>query len=209
MPMHKEILKLINSHALISDQIDRRSLYVVLENLEKVLANGVPGDIAEFGCYSGTTSLFISRLLLKRAEHSRQFHVYDSFEGLPAKSNEDEGSVGHEFQEGKLQVSKKDFIRNYHKAGLPLPIIHKGWFEDLTDQDVPGKLAFTFLDGDFYDSIYQSLQLSWPRLSRGGVLCIDDYMREALPGVAKAISKYFGTEIKTIKHANIGIITKP
>ncbi len=180
--------ELLKRHPIVSDQVDAEDVRVVLTELGNVLEKEVPGDIVEFGCYIGTTSLFIRRLLAQRNE-PKTFHVYDSFEGLPQKSREDLSPSGASFQAGKLAASKKQFIREFQKAGLQLPIIHKSWFNELTTADVPAPIAFAFLDGDFYESIKSSLKLVLPRMSQGGTIIIDDYAHEALPGVAKAVSE--------------------
>ncbi len=177
---------LLATYPIISDQVDREDIRQILINLSHVLDAHVPGGVVEFGCYIGTTSLFIRRLLDIR-EESRAFHVYDSFEGLPPKSREDDSPAGTAFRAGQLAVGKKQLIREFRKARLSLPIIHKDWFDQLTDADVPDRIAFAFLDGDFYGSIKSSLRLTLPRTSKGGVIIIDDYAREALPGVAKAV----------------------
>ena len=183
------IENLLKAYPIISDQVDREDIRIVLEQMEEVLDAGVPGDIVEFGCYIGTTSLFIRRLLDARCEN-RNFHVYDSFEGLPEKRREDESPAGVGFKAGALTISKKQFVREFQKANLKLPLIHKGWFSDLAADNVPGRIAFAFLDGDFYQSIKDSLKLVLPRMSKGGVIIIDDYAREALPGVARAVQEF-------------------
>lgn len=178
-------------HLLVSDQVSKDDVGVVWRELGSVLDAGIPGAITEFGCYVGTTSLFIRRLLDERNESDREFHVYDSFEGLPAKLPQDRNAAGVDFQAGKLSVSKKAFLHQFRAAGLRPPVVHKGWFDDLTDADVPRPIALAFLDGDFYGSILTSLQLVWPRLSPGGVVLIDDYQRTELPGVERAIRDFF------------------
>jgi len=180
--------ELLKRYPIISDQVDNEDIRIVLTELERALDRHTPGDIVELGCYIGTTSLFIRRLLDQRREN-QAFHVYDSFEGLPEKSREDESLAGTSFQAGKLAVSKKQFMREFQKTGLRLPIIHKSWFDKLTADDVPEQIAFAFLDGDFYESIKDSLKLVLPRMSPGGTIIIDDYAREALPGVAKAVQE--------------------
>ena len=182
-----DVNKLVATYPLISDQVDTRELTIVLETLQKSLL--LPGSVVEFGCYVGTTSLFISRLL--RAESpEREFHVYDSFAGLPEKQRQDLSPVGMQFQAGELTASKKDFVRNYTRAGLSLPIIHKGWFDTLTSDSLPIHTAFAFLDGDYYASVRTSLALVWPRLVPGASVIIDDYANEALPGAAKAVNEW-------------------
>jgi O-methyltransferase len=169
----------------------------------------VAGDIVEFGCYVGTTSLFIRRLLDALGESAqRSFDVYDSFAGLPAKSAQDASVTGEQFIPGELAVSKKQFILEFKKAHLAPPVVHKGWFTNLTDKDVPNNIAYAFLDGDFYDSIRDSLRLVMPRMQAGGVIVIDDYAREALPGAARAVHEFFSPEAVRTSH-NLGIIHLP
>lgn len=179
---------LLGRFPVISDQVDQQDIRTILIQLEQIMALHIPGDIVEFGCYIGTTSLFIQRLLDIRREN-RSFHVYDSFEGLPAKSREDESPAGSGFRAGALTVSKKQLIREFQKAHLKLPTIHKSWFGALSAEDVPKQIAFAFLDGDFYQSIKDSLTLVLPQMSHGGIIVVDDYAREALPGVARAVAE--------------------
>ena len=205
--------KLITKYPLISEQVSKLQVEVILRELTQVLDAGVEGDIVEFGCYIGTTSLFIRRLLdhnqttsvKGRSFHAPEFHVYDSFEGLPEKSVRDASPSGEQFTAGELTVSKKQFLREFQKAHLQPPIVHKGWFSNLTEKDMPEKIAFAFLDGDFYESIRDSLRLMLPRTQKGGVIIVDDYAREALPGAAKAVHEYFQPDHIKAVH-NLGVI---
>lgn len=200
--------QLLAKYPIISDQISRPAVSVVLRELEKVLDNEVAGDIVEFGCYIGTTSLFIRRVL---DEHSsdKRYYAYDSFAGLPAKTIEDASAAGTQFKAGELAVSKKQFLQEFRKAGLTPPITHKAWFNELTDKQLPEQIAFAFLDGDFYESILVSLQIVWLRLAVGGVVTIDDYQRETLPGPERAVRDYFKGAPPVVHHEhNIAILHK-
>ena len=53
----------IRKYPLVSDQIDYNELTVIVRALEDVLSRGVKGAVVELGCYAGTTSLFIQRVL--------------------------------------------------------------------------------------------------------------------------------------------------
>lgn len=198
----------LNRYPIISEQIKWPALDTVLSQLDTVLNSGIKGDIVEFGCYIGTTSLFIRRLL-DMSGSNKKFHVYDSFEGLPPKTAQDQSTVGTAFQAGKLYTGKKQLLTEFRKAHLHPPIIHKSWFSELTDREVPGRIAFAFLDGDFYTSIIESLRLVWPRLAHGGSICIDDYQREALPGVERAVRDFLQDKPRRITVAhNIATINK-
>lgn len=195
---------LVDRYPLISDQVNQQQVRVILRELTTVLEQGPNGAIVEFGCYIGTTSLFIRRLLDSYSS-DRAFHVYDSFAGLPPKTAADSSPAGEQFQGGELSVSKQQFLLTFKKAGLQPPFVHKGWFRDMQAADLPPTIAFAFLDGDFYESIRDSLKLVLPRLQPGGSLVIDDYAREALPGVARAVAELLPRRSLRTVH-NLGMI---
>lgn len=201
--------QLLQKYPIISDQVTRERLRVVLSAFEKVLQATVPGDVVEFGCYVGTTSLFLRRLLNAYYQsNGRELHVYDSFAGLPEKAPEDRSVAGDQFKAGELQVGKKQLLHEFYKANLRPPIVHKAWFNDLTIDDLPKHIAFAFLDGDFYDSIMDSLRLVWPRLKPGAIVTVDDFGREALPGAERAVREFLHDKPHTHLRAehNIAII---
>jgi O-methyltransferase len=193
---------------LLSDQLSRQQIDSIIRELTAVQKAGVPGDVVEFGCYVGTCSVFLQRSL--QAENTgRRLHVYDSFEGLPQKQAQDQSPSGFTFIPGSLKTSKKDLVANFKKANLPLPIIHKGWFENLDVGQLPGRIAFAFLDGDFYSSIHTSLRLIWPCLSAGAVVVVDDYASEALPGVGLALRQWLGAHPAKLRvERSLAIISK-
>lgn len=200
--------QLLDQYPIISDQIKRPALEIVLGSMEQAVQDGIEGDIVEFGCFIGTTSLFIRRLLDAYGQSDkRRFYAYDSFEGLPAKTSQDTSAAGVDFQAGALAVSKKQFLHEFHKANLKPPITHKAWFEELAPSQLPNQIAFAFLDGDFYDSILISLQSVWPRLLAGAMIAIDDYKRETLPGVERAVQKFIADKpIKLTYSHNIALL---
>lgn len=177
----------IRKYPLVSDQIEYPELAVILRELERALNSGTVGAVVELGCYTGTTSLFIQRILQGQA---REFHVYDSFAGLPTKVAADMSPAGEQFKPGELTASKSKFIQHFRQAHLPLPTIHKRWFEELSAADMPPQIAFAFLDGDFYTSIASSLDVITRQLSPGAIIVVDDYQSESLPGARKAVDQW-------------------
>lgn len=201
--------QLLQHFSIISDQVDQRELSVLLQELEKLLIAGKTGSLVEFGCYAGTTSLFIRRLL-DAYNNDSVFHVYDSFEGLPEKTEQDRSVVGDQFVAGELCASRKAFMDNFKKAGLRAPVVHKGWFNKVNPADVPDDIMFAFLDGDYYESIRDSLALVAPKLAPGAVVVIDDYASEALPGAAKAADEWVKANGYTIRNtASLGVVQIP
>ncbi|HVI69024.1 MAG TPA: TylF/MycF/NovP-related O-methyltransferase [Magnetospirillaceae bacterium] len=195
-------MNLLDRYPIVSDQVNRTELAVILRELQKVLT--VTGDVVELGCFVGTTSLFLQRTI---KDTGKVLHVYDSFAGLPPKAPQDVSPVGEQFKTGELIATKAQLIKYFKQAGLPLPVIHKAWFEALTPADLPAKICFAFLDGDFYTSISASLAVIWPKLTPGAVVVVDDYHTEALPGVARAVKEWSRGHSFTVQtEASLAII---
>lgn len=188
-----------------NEQVSREETEKILELAGECLR--VEGDFVELGCYRGDTSMLLAEVLRDYNRDRfvenlvekpvKKLWIYDSFEGLPEKGSEDESALGENFQRGELLVTKREVKERFLRSGLPVPVIKKGWFRDLTESDLPERIALAFLDGDLYDSIKSSLQLVGPKISRGGVVIVHDYNNPALPGVKKAVDEWLrGKEMK-------------
>ncbi len=182
---------LTENEILHTDMMSKEQIKVVLENLKIVLDNNIEGDIVELGCYVGTTSLFIRRLL-NAYNSNKKFYVYDSFEGLPEKGKEDKSKnpISKLFKKGFVKVPKEFLIENFKRAKLESPIINKGWFNKIHNRKLPKKISFGFFDGDFYSSITYSFKKVYTRLTSGARIVIDDYDWDATPGVKKACRNF-------------------
>ena len=167
-------------------QIPNRETELLLAELRKTL--DLPGDVVEFGCYEGDTSILLAGEL--RDTPDKWLYLYDSFEGLPAKTVEDNSGDGWRFKEGELKASPETVQHKFKKYALPDPVIVKGWFNELSDSDLPSQISFALLDGDFYESIKSSLALVAPRITTGGIIAIHDYRNAELPGSAKAVNEF-------------------
>ena len=162
-----------------------------ITNLVKYLYNSIEdnieGDIVELGCYVGESSKYLMKTLVE-TKSTKKLYVYDSFEGLPNLSKWEENSG---WVSGTLKTSQDVLIENFNQNNLPIPNIHKDWFKNIPSNKLPEKISFAFLDGDFYDSIYDSLTKIYDRVSDGGYICFHDYERFDLPGVRAAIEDFF------------------
>lgn len=175
MPNHK-----IDSTLFYSEQPQ-----YILSLLDSTLKNNIPGDVVELGCYIGESSKLTTMMLLKHGS-SKKLWVYDSFEGLP-KPTEWESN----WREGSLQTNIEVLEQNFINNKLPLPNITKCWFNEIKSNQLPESISFAFLDGDFYQSIYDSLEKIYPLLSNGAIVTFHDYERPDLPGVKKAVDDFF------------------
>ncbi len=167
------------------------------------------GDLVELGCYEGDTSLCLAELL-KGAKSEKRLWIYDSFEGLPEKTDADFSVAGAAFKKGELFVTKREVKLRFLKANLPVPVIKKGWFEDLDpEKDLPEKICFAFLDGDLYKSIKTSLKLIENKMVDGGIIVVHDYDNPELPGVTKAVDEWLGrNNYKLSKKHTLAVLTR-
>ncbi len=161
--------------------------------LTQVVLLKIPGDIVELGSYDGNSSILMQKIL-DQLRSKKIIHVYDSFEGLPEKSQQDGDTV---FYAGSCKTQKENLIQNFKKQKTKLPKIHEGWFSDTLPKGLPKKISFAHLDGDFYSSILESLIYVYPKLSKGAIVIIDDYcnpkihdVSNILPGVKKACDEF-------------------
>lgn len=171
-----------------NDQVSKTETENIINMARECLE--VSGDFVELGCYKGDTSLMLAEIL---KDSDKTLWIYDSFEGLPEKSEKDNSPLGENFKKGELLVTKREVKERFLRAGLKVPVIKKGWFADFSDGDLPEKIAFCFLDGDFYESIHDGLKLVEDKLSDGAILIVHDYNNPALPGVKKAVDEWIGT----------------
>jgi O-methyltransferase len=161
--------------------------------VDQVLAYDVDGDFVELGCNSGQSSVLISKIM-QHYKPDKKLYVYDSFEGLP-RLNEVDGRAYHQ---GQLKTTEDILRHNFKQHNLPLPEIHRGWFNKTLPNGLPEKIAFAYLDGDLYESILVSLEYVYPRLTKGAICLVDDYGDPSinpvgwnkLPGVKKACDEY-------------------
>ena len=193
----------IDSSIISSDEI-----LIMVEYLIETINSNIEGDVVEFGCYVGENSKY-SMVTLLETNSNKQLYLYDSFEGLPDQSKWESGTG---WSPGSLKTSEEVIVRNFRQNNLPLPIIHKDWFKDIPDYKIPEKICFAFLDGDFYDSIYDSLDKVYNKVSDGGYIFFHDFNRPDLPGVAAAIEDFSNKNNLDLKPVqifnNLGVIKK-
>ncbi len=178
------------------ETVDPDRLYHVRAEIERIVAEGVSGPVVELGCFRGAMTLWMRAILDSLGDH-RAIHVYDSFEGLPDTTEEDEIVM----PTGAMSATQDDVLATLAHWHREPPVLHPGWFEDTLATRLPETIAFGYLDGDLYGSTVVSLAECVPRLAPGGSLLLDDYADpEAnprtvvkFPGVKTACDEYFGS----------------
>jgi O-methyltransferase len=158
--------------------------------IARVLEASVPGDIVEFGCYTGSTTAIIGTVL-REAASLRDFHVYDTFQ--------------HNLGREKMNVLRT-FVENMKREGLELPYIHRGDLLQTLPDELPAAIAFAHFDlgvgGDpngHKKCLLHCLEEVYDRMPSGAVGVLMDYHEEGItiqganvnPGVKLACDEFF------------------
>jgi O-methyltransferase len=164
-----------------SEQLEK-----TVELLLTIIENNIDGDVVEFGCHLGETSKYLMKTLLE-TNSAKKLFIFDSFEGLPETTEFDQNTT---FGPNDLKSSEELLINNFLQNELPVPIIHKDWFENVPHYKVPQKVSFALFSGKFYKSIYNSFEKVFDKVSNGGIILIEDYDSQNFPGVKTAIQNF-------------------
>lgn len=152
---------------------------------EQIHEEKIPGDAAELGVFRGDFAA-----LINAAFPDRTIHLFDTFEGFPARDVEIEQAQG-------LSRAKtgdfKETAENLVEERLPHPeraVFHKGYFPDSFDGCTEMTFAFVSVDADLYAPTAAALPLFFDRLSPGGVLLIHDVNSTQFSGAGKAVREF-------------------
>ena len=146
--------------------------------IERVVADGVPGDVLETGVWRGGASIFATAVLAALGVADRQVWLADSFRGLPEP---DRTRYGHDVvdlsDQPYLEVSRAEVEANFAKYGLLADNVHflEGWFADTMPSAPIDRLGVLRLDGDLYSSTMDVLLPMYDKVSAGGYVIIDDF----------------------------------
>jgi O-methyltransferase len=154
----------------------------------------VEGVVVECGTYRGGMIGGIAKML---NQPDRKYYLFDSYEGLP-DATELDGEEAQNFATNPAMIEKYDNCKaDIELAREAMSIsgaknvnIIKGWFnETLPHFPKDEKIAILRLDGDWYESTMECLDILFDNVVEGGVIIIDDYY--CWEGCSKAVHDFF------------------
>jgi hypothetical protein len=150
----------------------------------------LPGDIAECGVYTGTTSKqFVRYLEAKRI--SKMVHMFDTFDGFPNVITPEERRLSVApaplLRPGKLSCPVEEVVRRMDS--LTRYVLHPGLFS-VTLPKFSKPLCFIHSDADLYRSTIDVIRLADRCLVPNGTIVFDDYGSAMFPGVGLAIRRH-------------------
>jgi O-methyltransferase len=170
----------------------------------------IPGAFAECGVWRGGSVLAMILTLQAVGAEPRDIHLYDTFEGMTAPTEEDvsdiEGAALEVWDQAErenrrawtevfdAETFNEEAVRHLLlSTGYPSDRLHfvRGPVEETLPASVPKDLALLRLDTDWYASTRHELTHLFPLLRPGGVLIVDDYGHWR--GARQAIDEYFSS----------------
>lgn len=167
-----------------------------------MLTKEVPGDIVECGVGCGRSFLSLATIL--RIEGgNKNLWGFDSFQGFPSPSEQDTSPRCPQEGENSFGIKEVYNLLNSHinddlfvRSKITLV---KGFFEDSLKNFKGDAISLLNLDVDLFASYKICLETLFPKLSDGGIVTFDEYVRESFgfPGAMEAINDFF--EKKKVK----------
>ena len=155
-----------------------------LIELAKQTSN-LEGDYWECGVFEGGSA---SRLL-EVIPKDRKLVLFDSFEGLPQETENDNFHKKGDFKHPDGGIENFERVKNYFSSYQNVTIV-KGWIPETFKDFTESKLCFVHLDLYIYEGYKYTLDFVWPRLVSGGIIALDDYAAPTCAGAKKATDEF-------------------
>jgi hypothetical protein len=166
-----------------------------------VVASEIPGAIVECGVWKGGSMMAVAKTLLELGVRDRMLYLFDTFDGMTEPTDLDVVSANGVTARDALAAASRDahiwaraplegVERAMRSTGYDPSMVRyvRGPVEETLPDDAPDPIALLRIDTDWYESTRHELVHLYPRLSRGGVVIVDDY--GAFEGARKATDEY-------------------
>jgi O-methyltransferase len=203
---HISILNKVTPRTMTSPE----RIYALTEAVKYITRQKVPGSIVECGVWRGGSMMAVALALRNLDCRNRDLYLFDTFAGMPKPESVDVDFSGKSalpmFKSSQTGEDSSDFClatlsdvqAGMASTGYDQQLVHfiKGKVENTIPSQAPDKIAILRLDTDWYESTRHELEHLFPRLSRGGILIIDDY--GFWQGARKATDEYIAEHAPTL-----------
>jgi hypothetical protein len=158
-------------------------MYALIQAVRYVTSQAIDGEVVECGVWRGGSMAIVARTLLQSGDQDRNVYLFDTFTGMTAPTDRDK--IGGESATEVLartpawrcEAALEEVRELMLSTGYPQDRLRfvVGRVEETIPHEAPSCISLLRLDTDWYESTRHELLHLFPRLSRGGVLIIDDY----------------------------------
>lgn len=180
------------------------NIHTICQSVKYLESHAIPGAFVEFGVWRGGASMAAALKLMALGNTGRDFYLYDTYAGMP-----EPGTTDRLYADPHLDLKKyrsdralpggangwhraglEEVQRNMSSTGYPEEKIHyiKGCVTETLPARAPDQIAWLRLDTDFFESTAHELEHLFPRVSRHGIIIVDDY--DSYQGCREAVDDY-------------------
>lgn len=176
-------------------------LFGLISATRYIARHKIEGDVVECGVWRGGSMMAVALTLCEEGETGRQLHLFDTFEGMPPPSEEDQRRKDGADAQLLLDRNEKSSMvwaaasQDDVRAGMestPYPADQINYFAGMVEETIPEhapeRISLLRLDTDWYDSTVHELNHLYDRLTPGGVIIFDDY--GYWEGARKAVDEF-------------------
>jgi len=195
LPDFEKAFEYENNFYLSSD-ITRISKFLAHYELFKMTKN-IPGEIIECGVFKGASFCrFATFREIFGNVFSKKITGFDTFGKFPEANFQDDINAlkAQISTDGEYSIEKEQLEKVLEHKGINKNIeLIEGDITKTVPQYISSypelKISLLNLDVDIYEPTVTILENLFPRISKGGVLILDDY--STFPGETKAVDDYF------------------
>ena len=161
----------------------------LIDGVRYIVENNIDGAFVECGVWRGGSAMAIALTLQSMGVYDRDIYLFDTFTGMTLPSDHDISSNGDIaldiFNAQRIDSLTSNWCLatvdevscNMETTGYPVEhiAIHKGPVEETLPHLLPDSVALLRLDTDWYQSTKHELNCAYPRLTKNGILLVDDY----------------------------------
>jgi len=200
---YKELINFVRPFTMTSNS----SLISLIDSVEYIVNNKIPGSFVECGVWRGGSMMAVAKTLMSMNSDDKDLYLFDTFTGMTKPSKFDVGIVTEEkaseiFEKEKtgddtsnwIRASIEEVKKTFKKVGYDEKKLHfiEGKVEETIPKNTPSEISLLRLDTDWYESTKHELIHLFPKLSKGGIIIIDDY--DDWEGCRKAVDEYIINE---------------
>jgi predicted O-methyltransferase YrrM len=140
------------------------------------LTADIDGAVVEIGCAHGLTTTFLYEYM-KDSEINKAYYCIDTFSGFAPDDIAVERQIrgkDHNYEEAFKNNSVAWFKEALARRHITDVTVIKGDICTLDTSLLPDKISMCLLDVDLYQPVKKGLERIFPRLSKGGIIVVDD-----------------------------------